>query len=402
MLFRSSDKKGDVCLVLDIGNASLAGSFVLFEQGKLPQALYTIRVPLSIDEHPHSEKLHIILESELEEVLHTLHTKGFEHAYFKDHEKTIHKVLCVYASPWYVSKTKKVHVSNQKPFFVTKPFLDDVLTKEANLFEQELASGTYGEEFKSGIVLMEKTIVDARINGYSIDNPVGQKTTECDIVMYLGIGSAPVVDMVQGLITRHFPYTAQDIISHTFPLVVQTALQKIVPHEKNYILCDITGEVTDMTCVSDGVVKNTTSFPSGKFFLIRKLMQNLGVPAEVAQSFLHLWQTGNAQEDIETKIQEALLDVEREWSIYLEDALSHLGDIRSLPQKVYITADSDVVHVFMDFLKVSKIDMTALWRKGLLVGYIGEEMLTRFYNSPNHLTFDECIALDSIFLGVFQ
>lgn len=402
MLFRSSDKKGDVCLVLDLGNASLAGSLTLFIPGLPPEALFTIRVPFTIGEYAHPEKLQSTLLSQLHDVLDTIHTKGFQHEYFKKHDKKIVKVLCVCASPWYVSKTKKVSVSNLKPFFITKAFLEDVLLKEVDVFTKELMDGAHGEEFKAGISVMEKTVVDAKINGYSLHDPVGQKTNSCDITLYLGVHSTEVTKAINEQILKFFSVGAQSILWHSFPLVAYRALQRILPHENDYLLCDVTGEVTDITQVTGGVVRETVSFPSGKFFLIRKLMKTLNVPAEVAHSFLRLSQNSAASTEMEEKIKNALAEAESEWSIYLEDAFSSLGDIRALPQKMYLTSDTDVAGIFLAFLKAPHTDATMLWRRGAQVVHLSEEVLSHFYVSGNHLTFDECVALDSIFLSTFQ
>jgi len=402
MLFSLSDKKEDVCLVLDLGNASLAGSLVLFRVGLPPEALYTIRVPFVISEHAHPEKIETTLLSQLHDVLDTIHQKAFQNEYFKTHNKKILKVLCVFASPWYVSKIKNVIVSNPKPFLVTKIFLDDVLNKEADFFRTELSSGVHGEQYLNGVTVMEKIVIDARINGYSLPDPVGQKTILCDITLYLGLASSGMIGAIKTQIIKFFSVNQSAILWHSFPLVAYSTLQKIFPHEKDYVLCDVTGEVTDVTRVMGGVVGNTASFPSGKFFLIRKLMKALDLPSEVAQSFLNLFQNGTATLEMEGKIKEILIDVEHEWAIYLEDALSSIGPIESLPQKVYLTADQDTASLFVDFIKTPQTDSTLLWRRGVTVVHLSEDILSHFYKSDNHLTFDECVALDSVFLSSFQ
>jgi len=404
-LFNRNKTSGDICLVLDLGNASLAASLTQFSPGLPPEALFTIRVPFIISGHAHPEKLETTLLAQLHEALDIIHQKAFQHEYFKTHDKEISKVLVVCASPWYVSKTKKVTISNPKSFSVTRAFLDDVLTKEADLFSNELASGSLGEQYINGVTVMEKTIVDAKINGYSLHNPVGQKTNLCDVMLYLGVGSTPMIKAVNDQILKFFPVSASSILWHTFPLVGYTALQKIFPHEHNYLLCDVTGEVTDITRVSEGVVGESVSFPSGKFFLIRKIMQVLDVPAPVAQSFLHLHEQGTVASEMGEKINAVLSDAEREWSIYLEDAFASLaasGGVQSLPQKMYLTADPDVAGVFMNFIQTPHTDTTALWRRGSVVIHLSQEVLSHFYVSGNHLTFDECVALDSIFLSTFQ
>lgn len=402
MPFRSSQHTEDVCLVLDIGNASLAVSLVLFVSGSVPEALYTIRLPLAVTEHAHPEKLQSILSSQLELALRSVVEVGLTHEYFTSHAKHIAKVLCVFASPWYASRTKHVTVSNDKPFFVTKEFLNDVLTKEVTLFESELTQGLHGEEFKTGVVVMEKIIADVRINGYSIQQPIGHKTKAIETTLYIGIGSEELVARIADQISRFFHTTGEDIIIHSFPLVAHTALLKIYPPERHYIICDVTGEVTDLTLVTNGTIKHTASFPIGKFFLIRKIAQVMGVPREVAQSLLTLWQTDASHAESAKKIESIVADVEREWSVYFEDALTSLGDIGTLPQKVFLTVDTDIAPLFIQFFTTAKTDLTTSWRKNVSVVHLSESALKDFYVSPKTVLFDECIALESIFLSLFK
>ncbi len=401
MLFHSSHTQGDICLILDVGNASLAGSLVCLKKESLPEALATVRLPLHISMHAHPEKLQATLLSQLEEVLRILHDASVTQAHIFRGGVHITKVLCVCASPWYVSRTKHITITNEKPFFITKKFLDDVLQKEVTVFEEELSRGEHGEEFKSGVVVMEQTIADAKINGYTIDNPIGQKTNSCDMTLYLGVGSKELTERIAGKIHARFHIDSTDILWHSFPLVAHTTLYTVYPHEKDYLLCDITGEVTDITLVQNGVIGNTVSFPSGKFFLIRKIAHAMDVPTEVAESLLHMWQSGDADAQSAQHIEQSITDAEKEWAIYLEDALAAYGAIGALPYKIFLTADNDVAPLFINFLKIEKTDTTAVWRKNISVVYISKDILTPFYTSAPTLTFDDCVAIDSIFLSRF-
>jgi len=401
-LFNRNKNSGDVCLVLDIGNASLAVSLVCFEKGQLPRALYTIRVPLRISAHAHADKLRVTLTKELSEALSYVKEKGFQHEFFARREKKIHKVLCVLASPWYVSKTKKIPISNPKPFVITEAFLNDVLHKETEIFTKELKEGLHGEEFVEGVEVMEKVILDAKINGYSIQNPIGQKTQDALITLYMGIGSHAVVTEIKDKLLAFFHTDHVDVAFHSFPLVSFKALTHMFPGEKDYILCDITGEVTDVSLVSGGVVVHTASFPSGKFFLVRKVAEAFDIPPDVAESFVSVWQTGKLHTEKDIHMHGVVNDVEREWNVYLEDVLVSFGEVGALPRKVYLTADTDTAPIFVEFLKIQKTDATASWRKGVMPVHLTEDMLGHFYISPKNLPFDECVALDTIFLSIFH
>ena len=70
------------------------------------------------------------------------------------------------------------------------------------------------------------------------------------------------------------------------------------------------------------------------------------------------------------KIEEIFADVEKEWSIYLENGLSDLSPQFILPGNVYLTCDSDVENIYTNFLKLSKTDETAMFRKNIEINFL--------------------------------
>ncbi len=114
-----------------------------------------------------------------------------------------------------------------------------------------------------------------------------------------------------------------------------------------------------------------------------------------------MWQSGDADAQSAQHIEQSITDAEKEWAIYLEDALAAYGAIGVLPYKIFLTADNDVAPLFINFLKIEKTDTTAVWRKNISVVYISKDILTPFYTSAPTLTFDDCVAIDSIFLSRF-
>jgi hypothetical protein len=384
----------DVCVLLDIGNASVTGSLVLFTKHQKPIALHTITIPLSIGERPHAEKLETLVIQEIENVLIELSHVGFLHPYFTHNSRKIERVLCTFSSPWYTSKTKNISISNEKKFVLTQHFMSDVLDTEIQLFKTELKNGTHGEEFSQGITLLTSSIVDTKINGYSLKNPLGAVTKQLDMTIYIGIGLESIVTALTQSIQKHFHTDSAHIIHHTFPLIAHAALQTIYQNNASYLLCNITGEVTDITRISQGTIEETNTFPSGVFFIIRKIAHEYQIQPEIAESYLHMYLSEKLDMQTVETLEKIMNDVSQEWLVYFKESISaHTGDNK--PLKIYITADPAIAPLFIYFLtKIPEVTSDVI--------HISETVCSNFFTSPKHIVFNECIALEAIFLSSIQ
>ena len=387
-------EKLDVCVLLDIGNATVTGSLIVCGKSQKPLALQTITIPLSISEHPHAEKLEYTVTTEIEKILTELSHVGFLHPYFAYNPKKIERVLCTFSSPWYTSKTKTISISNEKKFVVTQNFMSRVLDTEINLFKEELKKGTHGKEFSQGTTLLTSTIVDTKINGYSLQNPLGVTTKQLDVTIYIGIGLDSMVSTITGLIQKHFHTDTKHIIYHTLPLVAHASIHTIYKPNDSYILCNITGEVTDVTHISQGTIGETNTFPSGVFFIVRKIAHEYQVQPEIAQSYLHLYLSQKLDSRMVETIEKILNDVKQEWIVYFTDSLSAYA-LDNKPITIYITADPIIASLFIHFLTQPQVI------SGNIV-HISKDICAEFFTSAAHITFNECIALEAIFLSFIQ
>ena len=96
-------------------------------------------------------------------------------------------------------------------------------------------------------------------------------------------------------------------------------------------------------------------------------------------------------------MQEILLNIEKEWAVYFENAILELSPEMSMPSRVYITADSDIVSLYIDFLKLAKTDATSLFRKNMDLVQINQEILKPYYKNESVTQVDEFVALLAIF-----
>lgn len=376
----------DLCLLLDIGNGSVTGSVVLFKDKENPKALFTSKRPINFEEKPESSNLEIKVLSFVNDILKEFSTKEIRKKFYNG--RKIEKVFCIITSPWFLSRSKHLEIKNEKNFYVTERFLDDILEKEEKDFEKSIENNP---ALNGKAMIIENSIIHSNIRGYDLKNPIGQKTTMFDLMIYTSLAPTDFIYKIKSEIHKHIHIKEKDIIFHTFPLAVFSSLREIFKSENNYIHLDITNEITDIIFVSKNMIQKTLSIPFGKNFIIREISRALNVPNQISISYLNLFLDNKSNEDLNFKIKEVL---EKNVSIWYEELKESLSSIDSnlLKSKFFITADKNISTIFTNYIKTKENDAFAI--------NIDNEVLKNLFSTENF--FDEFIAIESIFINMIR
>jgi cell division ATPase FtsA len=378
--------KEENVLLIDIGNGTISCALVVYSYGKVPKFIEAERGFFPVLEKPDPDRLGENMFSLLDGTLSSLFKK-------KKTGRTRHVAVSL-TSPWFVLKTKHINISKENSFIITKTFLDSVVKEEERIFEDELKNDSMNS--KDSFEIIEKSIVHTKINGYDIEESMGKKTKALDSFLCMSIANREVTDKINEIIRKHTHLGDDNISIHTFPLISFSVVRDIFGAVSDFILMDVTSEVTDLTLVRDNVMRKVASFPSGKNFLLRQIAKKLSVSAEIATSTLHLYNSQRLDKETSTIIDEILYEVEKEWSIYLENALSEFSENMALPESLYLTSDEDVSGIYSEFLKLSKTDSTSDFRKNLNLVYLNKKTLSNFYEAPVGLP-DDFISILAVF-----
>jgi hypothetical protein len=359
----------ETVLLIDVGNGSIGAGLVVFSKNKIPKSIYNVRLPFSILEKIDASKLESGMGLLLDDVLGNMS---------KFIPPNLSSVLVTFSSPWFISKTKHIHTEQDKPFVVTKGFFEQIVKKEEDAFKKELTDQAF--------TVVERNIVHTKVNGYSVQNSVGKKAKSFDAFLCMSVIGDSIVEKVHSLVSRYMHIRKERVVLHTFPLVSFSVVRDLYPNVMDFLLMDITSEVTDLTLVRGDVIIDTVSYPSGRNFIVRQVAKAFDVSAEIAVSLLHMCTEGKADVAVLTKMQELLVSVEKEWSVYMEDALISLSKEVVLPSRVYVTVESDVAPIFIKFFK-----------KNIDVVYISHDLLSGLYQNNIKSPPDEFLAILSIF-----
>jgi len=388
-------EKEDVSLLINIGNGGINVSFVSFVKNQIPKFLYSINAPY-VGEKANASKLSDSMNLLLDSLLRIAIKKAWSNAFWSNKNRKFSHVIISFSSPWLILKSKDIHLSQDIPFIITKKFINDVTLKEAGLFKKELLKNA-PENTGGGFEIIEKSIIHTKINGYTVDNIIGRKTKSLDVFLYVSAISENIEKKISDIVLEHTHIERERILMHSFPLVLFSTVRDNLEEDPDFILMNINSEITDIILINNRIIKSVESFPFGKNTIVRRLAKFFKVSLEIAESQLTMYMSKKVDDSTFDSMQNLLEDLEKEWSIYLEDALLTLSRDMILPKKIYVVTNNEVSSIFIYFLKLPKTDTTSNFRKHLEIIHMNESILSRFYQNNFKTPVNESLVILATF-----
>lgn len=390
------NSKEEVAAVFDIGNGSVGGALVKLSSAHPPIILYSHREPIGILSHVTGKRLESRMLKLLRDVAEHIAKDGLSHIRMNYFGPTIRGVHCVYASPWYVAETKTVSSELDRPKAVTQAYIDSLLQKEQEAFEQSLRSAEGGAMAEAKLI--ERKVIDVRLNGYSVADPVGQEAKTVELSFFTSFVSEPVLKEIELLLRRVFNY--RKIRHHTFALAGWEAVLRTFPEPSDFLLLDVTGEVTDLTLSRNGVLTETASFPTGRNTVIRHVAKELGVEQDIAASYVSMHLKNAAERKFAEKLSSLLAAAREDWKARLVDCLRDLSKRHTLPKTAYVTADADLAKLFSDALGTDMPIELAIPGNAFATSVLGAEALGSHYHVVDGVPNDSFLGLESLYLAL--
>ena len=372
-------KQEKVSLLVNIGSGAISAGLVARSAGQKPTIIYSVYLPFKIEEAPEKNKLIGTMESLLDLVLSLVVKDGMTLPYWKGKSKHISSGLVSFSSPWFVSKIKNIELQRDRAFLINQTFIQSILESEKKIFVEEQSGGESGTGRE--IIAIENIFTDFKINGYSITDYLGQKTKNFSASLYISAVPKSIADIVYGQLSKHFSINTKNISMNSFPFVSFVVTKNIFPALSNFLLIDVTAEMTDIVLIKKKSVTEIVSFPSGRNFIIRQISKKFGVSSQIAESILHMNNTKKSDDETAIQMQEVLSDAEKEWSIYFENAFVELSKNSTLPSFICLTSGEDVANLYYDFLGTHKEDATAEFRKNIQIFHLDTSAMSHLYNT---------------------
>jgi cell division ATPase FtsA len=319
-------------LIFDIGSGSIGGAIVKVfkEENKLPVILKSIR--LDIQNSDNFETLFSNTIKSLNSVLSSI-------ASFSK----ISNIYCFLSAPWYVSEIRNITLEKDIKSIFTVKQGDDILKKEIK---------KVSDKYQESMSVIDSTIMNFKLNGYNINNPIGKKYKQIDFDLFISITPEILLTNLKETIYKYLPNSKINFSSFVSSSFISLREKCLKPD--SYIFIDVSAEVTEIAIVNNGSIKHSMTFPFGKKSIIRHISKKKNLDFRDSKELFNLYISKRISENIRINIDNTIKEVEILWLQNFYKCLEHVDKNIVIPSFIFITADDDIKNWISDIIKNKK------------------------------------------------
>ncbi|MCF7865112.1 MAG: hypothetical protein K9M11_01215 [Candidatus Pacebacteria bacterium] len=373
-------------LVFYIGNGVVKAAVVVHEKAKQPRIISTTIRNLPHFDERDREHLEKRILFEFGELVREFKSENFKDLASKDYKLKIEGAFVLVSSPWYISETSVIKIKEQKPFLVTDSLLSN---------SRENIVKAYRDAHKVDVAILEQKIINVTLNGYPTNNPLKKKAETLDMTIFTSFVRKSSADQIRDIIDTNFH--AKEISIHSQSLVSFTVISDTWHDLSQYIIADVTSQLTELVAVRKGALSEAYSFPRGKQFLVKAVADKLKVATEVAESLLHMKNEGKIEEELGKKLDTALASAKKDWLESFSESLAVMSASSSLPNNFFLFAPKDVVHIFSDYITCEEYQQFSFAEGKFEVKSVGVPDLMPYCKIENGATGDLSLMIGAIF-----
>lgn len=202
------------------------------------------------------------------------------------------------------------------------------------------------------VKLVNAAVVDVRIDGYRVTNPLGFQGKEVQVGVFNAF--APIVHL--GALQTIAESLKLDLLSVTAePYAVARCMGEAESSEFSAIFMDIGGGTTDVAVVSSGGLVGTKMFALGGRAFTKRLSQALGLSFSEAEELKLKYSRGQiTDKDQEAKVKAALKADCEVWSSGVELTLGEFNNVELLPSRILLCGGGSALPDIEETLKHKK------------------------------------------------
>jgi cell division protein FtsA len=232
--------------------------------------------------------------------------------------------------------TTVVHYERLKPnlkidYNELKNIVNKIQWRVFDEVRKQLAWETGHEEID--VKLVNASIVDVKIDGYRVTNPIGFQGKEVSVAVYNAF--APMVHL--GALQTVASDLDLDLVTVAAePYAVARSMGTQEAGEFNAIFIDIGGGTTDIAVVTNGGLEGTKMFAIGGRSFTKRLAQALNVPFGRAEEIKLAYGNDKLKEKSKMIVRDALYADANVWRSGVELALSEFSNVELLPSRILL------------------------------------------------------------------
>ena len=340
-LFPFGKKKTRSVALIDIGSASVGGAYAHYEEGKPPVIYYTARVDVEIRE---GETIKDGMLRSLAFLERLLIEEGAPALRREVGSAVIEKVLVSVAAPWQDTLVTTTNIQQKNAFTFTHAHLAEAVKRTAIATKDRISSG--------------HTVIET-------PNPFGKRVTRAELVILASTLEREASHAIESSLRKAFH--TNEIELTAFAPVAYTVFRDLYPHQKDFIVLDVSGTGTDVAFVKRGLLVEVRSVAFGT--------QDLLIAARKAGQRAHLSAVDMIDPVANSSFAKESEEAERVWLDGLHGAFASVAGVQALPRTLLLLADTDA----RDYLKrtLENSRLRSLW--------LSEEPLSVIPITPSHL-----------------
>ena len=378
-------------LIFDIGGASVGAAIALFGENEPPFVVHAERHWLEPIQEVSMERLEGLLETAIDTISTEMLSVGAKRLSASGYGARLPSVIhCFLTAPWYAPHTDTVRLSSEKPFAVTKALLARAVARERAALEETIAR-------TSGLVVLEHQVISLSANGYESENPFGKDASELEFFTYTALAEQRILDRFGSRIRRTFH--ADEVGMHSFLLAFFSSVRDIPGGDADFLLVDVSGEVTEVSVVKGGRLSESVSFPLGRNFLSRALAEGCGISCREALSLLTVHFSHHGNEDFTRRFLPAISRAEKEWMCGFEECLSRIAGEAFLPHTTFVAADHEIAPWITTAIQNEALYQHTLTAKPFVVNLADGKMFDSYVRFGPGVKKDPFLMVDALFIN---
>lgn len=390
-LFSFLDKNNkEISVMFHIGSGSVGGYLVRFSKTSRPEIFYANNIPIPFQKNLNLERYFRLMIKTFDLVAQDVQKQGLLHLNFTGlRNYGIRNAFYILSSPWCVSQTKIIKIKKDKPFEMSIDLLERIVSEQEKKF--------LSDDLIDDSIIIEKKIIEAKLNGYRIADVYGKKTKEVELSFFLTSASESTLKELKNTAHRHFNFRSSYF--HSFALSSFFAIRDIYPDKENFMYLDVHEELTDISIVKDNVFVESVSFPIGKNFFMRQLSEKLRVSVGEAYSLMNLYFSDKCNPTTSQKIQASINLPLKTWSDNFHSVLTSLSLNMYLPRTIFIMENDELGVFLVKRLKEEKFSQFSLTEESFDVIMLDNKKMSEYCKSAKNFKKELSAELECVFLN---
>jgi len=249
--------------------------------------------------------------------------------------KKVKKAIVGIAGELVKGTTTTVHYERGNPdsridFSELKNIIQKVQTKAYERIREQISWET-GQDIE--VKLINAAIVDVRIDGYQVTNPIGFQGKDVSVSIFNAY--APMIHL--GALQTIADELHMNLLSIAAePYAVARSVDYDDALDFNAIFIDVGGGTTDIAVVRSGGLEGTKMFAFGGRAFTKKLAQELRIDFDEAEELKIKYAEGKLGNDVSSKIEQILQNDCAVWLSGVELSLAEFAGSDVLPSKILL------------------------------------------------------------------